>query len=194
MAKVKATMTMSAVAVAEVATATAMVKATAVATTTEWGSAKVAKGKQATAKVNRRSSSAQHNNQPTTKWGMAKVAREKRVTPQQDVSSPNRVPLSKLLLSSAMLNTMAFSGIHSVRILKDAEGTPETIAVDIPTHHLTADVDNAPMRRTLPSGQNCSTESTSTEYTIAHAILDSVAARGRLRTSDRLIIIIVATS
>jgi hypothetical protein len=71
MAKVKATMTTTAVAVVEVVTATAA------ATTTERGSAKVAKGKQATAKVNRRSSSAQHNYQPTTKWGMAKVAREK---------------------------------------------------------------------------------------------------------------------
>ncbi len=79
MAKVKATMIITAVAIAEVetVTATAMVTATAAATTTEWGSAKVAKGKQATAKVNRRSSSAQHNNQPTTKRGMAKVAREK---------------------------------------------------------------------------------------------------------------------
>ena len=79
MAKVKATMTTTAVAVAEVATVTVMaiVTAMAAATTTEWGSAKVAKGKQATAKVNRRSSSAQHNNQPTTKRGMAKVAREK---------------------------------------------------------------------------------------------------------------------
>jgi hypothetical protein len=79
MAKVKAMMTTTAVAVAEVATvtATAMVTATAAVMTTEWGSAKVAKGKQATAKVNRRSSSVQHNNQPTTKRGMAKVAREK---------------------------------------------------------------------------------------------------------------------
>jgi hypothetical protein len=79
MAKVKAIMTMTAVAVAEVATvmAMAMLTATAAATTTERGSAKVAKGKQATAKVNRRSSSIQHNNQPTTKRGMAKVAREK---------------------------------------------------------------------------------------------------------------------
>ncbi len=79
MAKVKATMTTTAVAVAEVATvkATAMVTAMTVAMTTEQGSAKVAKGKQASAKVNRRSSSVQHNNQPTTKRGVAKVAREK---------------------------------------------------------------------------------------------------------------------
>jgi hypothetical protein len=79
MAKVKATMTTSAVAVAEMVMATAMVTAMAEAMTTERGSAKDAKGKQATAKVNRRSSSTQHNNQPTTKWGMAKVAREKQV-------------------------------------------------------------------------------------------------------------------
>jgi hypothetical protein len=79
MVKLKATMTTTAMAVAEVETvmATAMVTAMAVVTTTERGSAKDAKGKQATAKVNRRSSSAQHNNQPTIKQGMAKVAREK---------------------------------------------------------------------------------------------------------------------
>jgi hypothetical protein len=75
MAKAKATMTMSAVAAVEVVMATAMVMvtATAASTTTERGSAKVAKGKQAIAKVNRRSSSAQHNNHPTTKskeWQM----------------------------------------------------------------------------------------------------------------------------
>jgi hypothetical protein len=62
---------------------------------------------------------------------MAKVAREKQVTPRRDVSSPNRVPLSKLLLPAAMSNTVAFSGIHSVGILKDAEDTPETITVNI---------------------------------------------------------------
>jgi hypothetical protein len=76
MAKVKATMTTSAVAVAEMAMATAMVTVMAAVTTAEWGSAKIVKGKQATAKVNRRSRRAQHNNQPTTKRGMAKVARE----------------------------------------------------------------------------------------------------------------------
>ncbi len=77
-------------------------------------------------------------------------------------------------------------------ILKDAEGTPETITVDIPMHRTTADADDAPMRRTLPSGRNRSTESTSTEYTVAPSILDSITARGRLRCSDRLIIVIVA--
>jgi hypothetical protein len=174
------------------ATATAMVTATAAAMTTERGLAKVAKGKQARAKVNRRSSSAQHNNQPTTKQGMAKVAREKQVTPQWDTSSPNRVPSSKLLLPAAMSNTMAFSGIHSMGILKDAEGMPETITIDIPAHRSTANADDMPMHRTLPSGRNCSTESTSMEYTIAPAILDNIVARGRPRTSDRLIIVIVA--
>ncbi len=108
--------------------------------------------------------------------------------------SPNRVPSSKLLLPAAMSNTVAFSGINSVGTLKDAEGTPETITVDIPTHRSMADADDAPMRRTLPSGRNCSTESTSTEYTVAPAILDSIAARGRPRSSDRLIIVIVAPS
>jgi hypothetical protein len=33
---------------------------------------------QATAKVKRRSSRAQHNNHPTIKWGTAKVAKEKQ--------------------------------------------------------------------------------------------------------------------
>jgi hypothetical protein len=186
-------MTMSAVAVAEVATVMAMVKRTAAAMTTEWGSAKVAKGKQATAKVNRRSSSAQHNNQPTTKRGMAKVAREKQVTPRRDASLPNRAPSPKLLLPAVMSNTVAFSGIRSMGILKDAKCMPETIAIDIPMHHLMADADNAPTRCTLLSVQNRSTESTSTEYTVAPAILDSIAARGRPRTSNRLIILIAAT-
>jgi hypothetical protein len=194
MVKVKVTMTTSAVAVAEVAAATAMVTVMTAATTTERGSAKVAKGKQGTAKVNRRSSSAQRNNQRTTKRGMAKLAREKRVTPRRDASLPNRVPSSKLLLPTVMLNTVAFYGIHSVGILKDAEGMLETIIVDIPTHRLTADADNAPMCHTLPSGQNHSTESTSTEYTVAPAILDSITARDRPRTSDLLIIVIVASS
>jgi hypothetical protein len=119
----------------------------------------------------------QHNNQPTTKWGMAKVAREKQVTPQQDASFPNRAPSLKLLLPVAMSSTVAFSGIHSIGILKDAEGTPETITADIPTHCLTANVADAPTRRTLPSGRNCSTESRSTEYTVVPAILNSIAVR-----------------
>jgi hypothetical protein len=45
----------------------------------EQGSAKVAKGKQATAKVKRWRSTLQCNKQPTAKWGMAKLAREKQV-------------------------------------------------------------------------------------------------------------------
>jgi hypothetical protein len=194
MAKVKATMTTTAVAVAEVATvmATVMVTVTAAATTTERGSAKVAKGKQATSKVNRRGSSTQHNNQPTTKRGMAKVAREMCVMPRWDMSSPNRVPLSKLLFPAAMSNTVAFSVIHSMGILNYAEGMPETITINIPMHRLMADTDNAPTCCTLPSGRNCSAESTSTEYTIAPAILDSIEARGRPRSSDRLIIVIVS--
>jgi hypothetical protein len=61
------------------AEATIMVTATAVATTTDWRSANVARGKQATAKVKRRSTSVQHNNQPTTMRGTAKVATEKQV-------------------------------------------------------------------------------------------------------------------
>jgi hypothetical protein len=191
MAKVKAMMTTSAVAVVEVATAMAMVTATAAVMTTEWGSAKVVKGKQATAKVNSRSSSAQHNNQPTTKQGMAKVAREKQVTPRRDVSLPDRVPLSKLLLPAVILNTVAFSGIHSVGILNDAEGTPETITINIPTHRSMANAGDAPTCHTLLSGRNRSTESMSTEYTIAPTILDSIAARGRPMTSDWLIIIIL---
>jgi hypothetical protein len=93
-----------------------------------------------------------------------------------------------------MSNTVTFSGIHSVGILKDAEGMPETITINIPTHRLTADADSAPTRRTLLSGRNCSTESMSMEYTVAPAILDSIAARGRPRSSDRLIIVIVAPS
>jgi hypothetical protein len=93
-----------------------------------------------------------------------------------------------------MSNTVAFSGIHSVGFLKDAEGTRETITVDIPAHRSMANADDAPTRRTLPSGRNRSTESTSTKYTIAPAILDSIAARGRPRTSDRLIIVIVPPS
>ncbi len=112
--------------------------------------------------------------------------------PRRDVSLPNRVPSSKLLLPAAMSNTVAFSGIHSVGILKDVEGTPETITADIPTHRSTADVDDAPTRRTLPSGRNRSTESMSMEYTVAPAILDSIVERGRPRSSDQLIIIIVA--
>jgi hypothetical protein len=44
------------------AMATAMVTAMAAATTTERGSAKIARGKQATAKVKRRIRKAQHNN------------------------------------------------------------------------------------------------------------------------------------
>jgi hypothetical protein len=93
-----------------------------------------------------------------------------------------------------MSNTVVFSGICSVGTLKDAEGTPETITVDIPTHRLMADAGNAPTRRTLSSGRNRSTESTPTEYTIAPAILDSIAARGRPRSSDQLIIVIVVPS
>jgi hypothetical protein len=62
----------------------------AAATTTEQGSAKVTKGKQATAKVSRRSSSAQHNNQPTTKRGSAKVAREKQIEAKRKGSSAQR--------------------------------------------------------------------------------------------------------
>jgi hypothetical protein len=56
----------------------AIVTATAAATTTDQSSAKDAKGKQATSKVKRRSSSAQHNKRPTTKRGMEKVVREKQ--------------------------------------------------------------------------------------------------------------------
>ncbi len=57
----------------------AMVTAMAVATTTERGSAKVARVKQATAKVKRMSSIAQHNNQLTTKQGTKKVVRERQL-------------------------------------------------------------------------------------------------------------------
>ncbi len=46
--------------------------------TTEQGSAKVARGMQATAKSKRRSSSMQCNKQPTIKQGTAKIAREKQ--------------------------------------------------------------------------------------------------------------------
>ncbi len=67
----------AAVTAAVVGTATVMVTAMVAATTTEQGSAKVAKGKQATAKVKRRSSSTQDNNQPSTKRGTARVTREK---------------------------------------------------------------------------------------------------------------------
>jgi hypothetical protein len=91
-----------------------------------------------------------------------------------------------------MSNTVAFSGNHSMGTLKDGEGTPETITIDIPTHRMMADMDDAPTRRTLPSGRNRSTKSTSTEYTVAPAILDSTMARGRPRSSDRLIIVIIA--
>ncbi len=112
--------------------------------------------------------------------------------PWQDASLPNRVPSSKLLLPVAMSNTVAFSSIHSMGILKDAEGMPETITIDIPTHRSTANADDAPTRCTLPLGRNRSTESTSTGYTIALAILDSIVARGRPRTSDQLFIVIVA--
>jgi hypothetical protein len=59
--------------------ATVMVTALAVVGTTERGSAKPVRGKQATAKVKRRSSSVQQNNRPTTKQGTTKVAREKQV-------------------------------------------------------------------------------------------------------------------
>jgi hypothetical protein len=93
-----------------------------------------------------------------------------------------------------MSNTMAFSGIHSVGILKDAEGTPETITIDIPAHRSMANADDVPTRRTLPSGRNRITKSTSTEYTITPAILDSITARGRPRTSNWLIIVIVPPS
>jgi hypothetical protein len=78
MATAKGTMAMAAVGEVVVATATAIVTVMAAGTTTEWGSSKVTKGEQATAKVNRRGSSAQHNNQQTTKWGSAKEAREKQ--------------------------------------------------------------------------------------------------------------------
>jgi hypothetical protein len=71
---------------------------------------------------------------------------------------------------------------------------PETITVGIPTHRLTAIVDDAPTCRTLPLGRNRSTESTLMEYTVTLTILDSIVARCRPRTSNRLIIIIVAPS
>jgi hypothetical protein len=70
---------------------------------------------------------------------------------------------------------------------------PETIIVDIPMHCLTTDADDAPTCRTLPLGQNRSTGSMSTEYTVAPAILNSIMARGP-RSSNWLIIIIVAPS
>ncbi len=77
--------------------------------------------------------------------------------PRWDALLPSRVPSSKLLLSTAMLNTVAFSGIHSVGILKDAKSTPKTITINIPMHRLMADADNAPMHPTLSLGRNCST-------------------------------------
>ncbi len=58
---------MAAVAEAVATTAMAMVTVMAVARTSDQGSSKVARGKQATAKVKRRSSSAQQKNQPITK-------------------------------------------------------------------------------------------------------------------------------
>jgi hypothetical protein len=54
--------------------------------------------------------------------------------PRLDTSSPNRVLLLKLLLPAAMPNTVAFSGVHSMGTLKDEEGMPETITINIPTH------------------------------------------------------------
>jgi hypothetical protein len=56
-------MATAAVVVAVMVTVTAMVTATAAVTTTERGSAKVARGKQATGKAKSRSSGMQHNNQ-----------------------------------------------------------------------------------------------------------------------------------
>ncbi len=72
-----AAVAVAAVTVMVVATVTAMVMAIAAATTTEQGSTKVARGKQAIAKVKRWSSSAQHKNQPRTMRGTENVAREK---------------------------------------------------------------------------------------------------------------------
>jgi hypothetical protein len=64
-----------AVMAAVVAKAMVMGTVTAAATSTERGPTKVAKGKQATEKVKRRSSSAQQYKQPITKQETAKVAR-----------------------------------------------------------------------------------------------------------------------
>ncbi len=89
METVKETMATAAMVAVVVVTVTAMVTVTAVATTTERGSAK-AKGKQATAKTNRRSSSMQHNNQPTTKQGSTKVEREKQTEAKRRSSGTRR--------------------------------------------------------------------------------------------------------
>jgi hypothetical protein len=82
--------------------------------------------------------------------------------PQRDASSPNKVPLLKLLLPAAMSNTVAFSSIHSMEILKDAKGTPETITVIIPMHRAVGPelqhrvYVNGVHRRTRHPRQHCS--------------------------------------
>ncbi len=69
--------------------ATAMVTVTAAVMTAERESAK-GKGQARYSKVNRRSSSVQHNNQPTTKQGRAKVVREKQTEAKRRSSGGQR--------------------------------------------------------------------------------------------------------